>query len=198
MLANEIYAAYLFYYFLYNLKINFICFDKKIWLGLKMESRIRICNEAIQIRKKLFRAESKTLTGLLGKYGTLCTHAKKKTFSCAFGAVVFMKKKTLWDFVISSLNRCTVPVRKGELDPTQILQSFPGMCDAIRTRIWAFWGRIYNWSRTLKGLSHEIDFKNVDENGQIFALIRAAAGFWIFRRHLWFLVEIKHILSGKC
>jgi hypothetical protein len=29
----------------------------------------------------------------------------------------------------------------------------------------------------LKGLSHEIDFKNVDENGQISALKRAAAGF---------------------
>ncbi len=29
----------------------------------------------------------------------------------------------------------------------------------------------------LKGLSHEIDFENVDEKGQIFALIRAAAGF---------------------
>jgi hypothetical protein len=29
----------------------------------------------------------------------------------------------------------------------------------------------------LKGLSHEIDFENVDENGQFFALIRAAAGF---------------------
>ncbi len=29
---------------------------------------------------------------------------------------------------------------------------------------------------TLKGLSHEIDFKNVVENGQILALIRAAAG----------------------
>jgi hypothetical protein len=28
-----------------------------------------------------------------------------------------------------------------------------------------------------KGLSHEIDFKNVDEYGQILALIRAAAGF---------------------
>jgi|LakMenEpi03Aug12_release.lakeMendotaPanAssembly.Ray.scaffolds.fasta_scaffold4740191_1 hypothetical protein len=32
-------------------------------------------------------------------------------------------------------------------------------------------------SRNLKGLSHEIDFKNVDENRQILALIRAAAGF---------------------
>ena len=32
----------------------------------------------------------------------------------------------------------------------------------------------------LKGLSHEIDFKNVDENGQILALTRAAAGFLIF------------------
>jgi hypothetical protein len=31
--------------------------------------------------------------------------------------------------------------------------------------------------RYLKGLSHEIDFKNVVENGQILALIRAAAGF---------------------
>jgi hypothetical protein len=29
----------------------------------------------------------------------------------------------------------------------------------------------------LKGLSHEIDFKNIDENGQILALTRAAAGF---------------------
>jgi hypothetical protein len=29
----------------------------------------------------------------------------------------------------------------------------------------------------LKGLSHEIDFKNVDENGQILASLRAAAGF---------------------
>jgi hypothetical protein len=29
----------------------------------------------------------------------------------------------------------------------------------------------------LKGLSHEIDFKNVDENGQIMALLKAAAGF---------------------
>ncbi len=29
----------------------------------------------------------------------------------------------------------------------------------------------------LKGLSHEIDFKNVDEYGQILALSRAAAGF---------------------
>ena len=33
---------------------------------------------------------------------------------------------------------------------------------------------------SLKGLSHEIDFKNVDENGQILALTRAAAGFWNF------------------
>ena len=38
--------------------------------------------------------------------------------------------------------------------------------------------------KTLKGLSHEIDFKNVVENGQILALIRAAAGFLIFRRLL--------------
>jgi hypothetical protein len=37
---------------------------------------------------------------------------------------------------------------------------------------------------SLKGLSHEIDFKNVDENGQILALLRAAAGFGIFRRLL--------------
>jgi hypothetical protein len=25
-----------------------------------------------------------------------------------------------------------------------------------------------------------------------------AARFWIFQRHLKFLVEIKHLLSGKC
>jgi hypothetical protein len=29
----------------------------------------------------------------------------------------------------------------------------------------------------LKGLSYEIDFENVDKNGQILALIRAASGF---------------------
>ncbi len=34
-----------------------------------------------------------------------------------------------------------------------------------------------NLNSILKGLSHEIDFKNVVENGQILALIRAAAGF---------------------
>ena len=34
----------------------------------------------------------------------------------------------------------------------------------------------YRWEN-LKGLSHEIDLKNVDENGQILALLRAAAGF---------------------
>ncbi len=38
----------------------------------------------------------------------------------------------------------------------------------------------------LKGLSHEMDFHNVDENWQILALLSAAAGFWIFRRPLWF------------
>jgi hypothetical protein len=32
-------------------------------------------------------------------------------------------------------------------------------------------------NKELKGLSHEIDLKNVDENGQILALLRAAAGF---------------------
>ncbi len=30
---------------------------------------------------------------------------------------------------------------------------------------------------TLKGLPHEVDLKNVDENEQILALLRAAAGF---------------------
>ena len=45
----------------------------------------------------------------------------------------------------------------------------------------------------LKGLSYEIDFENFDENWQILASIRAAAGFLIFRKHLWFLIEIKHL-----
>ncbi len=45
------------------------------------------------------------------------------------------------------------------------------------------WTTIYTVP-DLKGLSHEIDFKNVVENGQILALIRAAAGFLIFRRLL--------------
>ncbi len=38
-------------------------------------------------------------------------------------------------------------------------------------------GRTEVKKKHLKGLSHEIDFENVDENGQIFASIRAAAGF---------------------
>jgi hypothetical protein len=33
---------------------------------------------------------------------------------------------------------------------------------------------------TLKGLSHEIDLKNVDDNGQTMALLLAAAGFLNF------------------
>ncbi len=50
----------------------------------------------------------------------------------------------------------------------------------------------------LKGLSHEMDFNNVEENWQMLALLSAAAGFLIFQRPLWFLIEIKHLLSGKC
>ena len=52
--------------------------------------------------------------------------------------------------------------------------------------------------KMLKGLSHEIDFDNVDENLQMLSLISAAAGFRIFQMHLWFLVEKKHLLSSKC
>ncbi len=37
--------------------------------------------------------------------------------------------------------------------------------------------KFFSKRNDLKGLSHEIDFKNVVENGQILALIRAAAGF---------------------
>ncbi len=36
----------------------------------------------------------------------------------------------------------------------------------------------------LKGLSHEIDFDNIDKNRRMLALISAAAGFWIFQMHL--------------
>ncbi len=43
---------------------------------------------------------------------------------------------------------------------------------------------VFHWSLPLKGLSHEIDFKNVDENGQILALTRASAEFLIFQRLL--------------
>jgi hypothetical protein len=39
----------------------------------------------------------------------------------------------------------------------------------------------YNVCTGLKELSYKIDFKNVDENGQILALTRAAAGFEFFR-----------------
>ncbi len=65
----------------------------------------------------------------------------------------------------------------------------------VKVLLWTFW---HPFPTALKVLSHEIDFDNVDENWQMLALIRAAAGFWIFWRHLWFLVEIKHLLSGKC
>ncbi len=41
--------------------------------------------------------------------------------------------------------------------------------------IWNYCNKISAYA--LKGLSHEIDFKNVVKNGQILALIRAAAGF---------------------
>ncbi len=34
--------------------------------------------------------------------------------------------------------------------------------------------------KDLKGLSHEIDFDNIDKNWQKFALISAAAGFFNF------------------
>jgi hypothetical protein len=33
---------------------------------------------------------------------------------------------------------------------------------------------------SLKGLSHEIDFRNFDKNLQNLAYLRDAAGFWIF------------------
>ncbi len=45
---------------------------------------------------------------------------------------------------------------------------------------------------------HKTDFDNIDKNWRTLALISAVAGFWILRMHLWFLVEIKHPLSGKC
>jgi hypothetical protein len=38
-------------------------------------------------------------------------------------------------------------------------------------------GETSSFFSPLKGLSHEKDFKNVVENGQILALIRTAAGF---------------------
>ncbi len=54
-----------------------------------------------------------------------------------------------------------------------------------------------NLKTILKGLSNERDFKNVNANWKILALINAAASLWIFLRQLW-LVEIKHLLSCKC
>ncbi len=42
---------------------------------------------------------------------------------------------------------------------------------------------------SLKGLSYEIDFENIDKNWQIVPLIRAAAGFRIFRRHIQFFCK---------
>jgi hypothetical protein len=63
-----------------------------------------------------------------------------------------------------------------------------------KKRIW----KVFFVLLVLKGLSYEIDFDNVDKNWQILGFIRAATGFWFFRRDLWFLVELKYLLSGKC
>ncbi len=52
--------------------------------------------------------------------------------------------------------------------------------------------------RSLKGLSHEIDFKNVVANGQILALIRAAGWFLNFSQAALIFSEIKHQFPGKC
>ncbi len=49
---------------------------------------------------------------------------------------------------------------------------------------------------SLKWQSYEIDFENVDENWQILALIRAAAVFWIFRRHLWLHTTLYIRITG--
>ncbi len=57
------------------------------------------------------------------------------------------------------------------------------------------WRRISHAWAPLKGQTYEIDFENVDKNWQILALTRAPAGCWIFQRHLWFLVEIKHLFE---
>jgi hypothetical protein len=47
-----------------------------------------------------------------------------------------------------------------------------------KTNTWFLGINFFTGIYFLKGLSHEIDFKNIDENGQILALLRAAAGFW--------------------
>ncbi len=65
---------------------------------------------------------------------------------------------------------------------------------AQQTNSWIPYGRV---KASLKGLSYEIDFENVDENWQILALVMAAAGSWIFRRYLCFLVEIKHPVNAQ-
>jgi hypothetical protein len=57
---------------------------------------------------------------------------------------------------------------------------------------------VHFFSEKVKGTVLRDRFENVDENGQILALIRAATDFLFFRKDLGFLVEIKHLLSGKC
>jgi hypothetical protein len=42
---------------------------------------------------------------------------------------------------------------------------------------------------SLKGLSHEIDFKNFDKNVQNLAYLRDAAGFWIYEALRWFYIS---------
>jgi hypothetical protein len=74
---------------------------------------------------------------------------------------------------------------------------------AVYTHTWVVWlggERLSQGQQNYfsKGLSHEIDFDNIAKNWRILVFISAAAGVWILRRHLWFLVQIKHPLCGKC
>ncbi len=55
-------------------------------------------------------------------------------------------------------------------------------------------GTVFSFLDSLKGLSHEIDFKNVDKNLQNLAYPRDAAGFLIFCGSYDFIIQKVHLL----
>ncbi len=60
-------------------------------------------------------------------------------------------------------------------------------------------GKYWRAGRSCKGTVLRDRFRKCwQKSTDLGHITRAAAGFWIFQRHLWFLVEIKHLLSGKC
>ncbi len=112
---------------------------------------------------------------------------------CCWPALISASKSRALDWYLPKMPSAVPPQTKGI--------RFETTCQSVFTRNKIIVNRFKNRNSTIifsKELSHEIDFDNFDKNWRMLALVSAVASFWIFRRSLWFLVEIKHPLSGKC